>query len=414
MANYRKKIIVLGSTGSVGTQALKVVGKFPDRLELIGISANTSVPLVLKQLKKFKPRLIAMTDEKAARELKERLHKMNLSAFGLKKKPQILVGEKGLEELAATKEADIVLNAVVGSAGIRPTFAMLNAAAGARKDSKTLALANKETLVAAGDLVMDLAQRNQVKIIPVDSEHSAIFQCLMGEQRESVLNLVITCSGGPFRATPKKELAQVTVKQALKHPSWSMGGKITIDSATLMNKGLEVIEAHFLFGFDYDQIKVLVHPQSLIHSLVEFRDGSLKAQIGETTMKVPIQLACSFPDRWENITGKDKIKRIDLSSKAGVARFNQMQFFNPDFNKFTCLKYAYEAGRVGGTLPAVLNAANEAAVEAFLTGNIKFTQIAQIVKKALNQHQVIKKPSLNDILELDQAVKQEIRQNLNL
>ena len=391
MATKLKKIVILGSTGSIGTQALEVIEDFPRRFKVAGLSANTSLRKILTQIKKFKPKEVAMMDEDSALKLEKKLKTLGGSFAKIKVSKRM----EGLIRLATLKEADIVLTAVVGSIGIVPTFEAISA-------KKMIALANKETLISAGAVIMEAARKNKVKIIPVDSEHSAIFQCLMGEERESIQNVILTCSGGPFRKTPLDKLRKVTVKEALNHPSWKMGGKITIDSSTLMNKGFEVIEAFWLFGVPFKNIKVLVHPQSLAHSMVEFKDGSFKAQIGEPTMKIPICLAFSYPKRIPS-RGVAKMK---------LERLNEMTFEKPDLVKFPCLKYAYWAGKIGGTMPAVLNAANEIAVEYFLAGKIKYLDIAQTIKKMMNKHRVIKRPKLKDILEVDRKVKEETRNYL--
>lgn len=384
-----KKLVILGSTGSVGSQALQVAEKFPERFEILGLSANTSASEIISQIKKFKPKKVAMMDASAATLVKKELRSMGEEYH----KVDVLAGIEGLSELAALPEADIVLTAVVGSIGIIPTLAAIKA-------GKTIALANKETLVAAGEIVM----KHSPTILPVDSEHSALFQCLIGEDKENIANLILTCSGGPFRKTPLADLKNVSRDQALNHPSWKMGGKITIDSSTLMNKGFEVIEAHWLFDIPYEHIKVAVHPQSIVHSLVEFKDGSVKAQLGEPSMLVPIQLAFSYPERWKN----SDIPHLPIS------RMNEMTFEEPDLAKFPCLDYAYQAGKEGGTMPAVINAANEVAVEYFLKGKIKYLQIAEAIKQMMDNHTNITDPTIDDILAADEEVKAKTREVLNL
>lgn len=383
----KKRVVVLGSTGSVGCQALDVARKFPQLIKIEGLSANTSVSEMMKQIREFKPRVVAMSDEASAAELKR---KLRLSG-GKERLIRVFAGVEGVANLAALSSADLVLTAVVGSAGILPTME-------AARAKKVIALANKEALVAAGTLVM----RERPNIIPVDSEHSAIFQCLLGEPAENLERIILTCSGGPFRKTSLAKLRKVTVKQALNHPSWKMGGKITIDSSTLMNKGFEVIEAHWLFGVAYDKIKVTVHPQSIVHSMVEFKDGSVKAQIGEPTMLVPIQLAFLFPRRLKN-------KMIPPLS---IQRLNEMTFEDPDLNKFPALSLAYEAGRTGGTMPAALNAANEVAVEFFLQGRIKYLHIAKTIETMLARHKLVKNPNIDDILNADRETKIKTREYL--
>ena len=384
----KKRVVILGSTGSVGCQALDVARKFPQLIKVEGLSANTSVSEMMKQIREFKPRVVAMSDEASAAELKR---KLKLSG-GKERLVRVFAGVEGVANLAALSSADLVLTAVVGSAGILPTMEAVRA-------KKVIALANKEALVAAGALVM----RERPNIIPVDSEHSAIFQCLLGEPAENLERIILTCSGGPFRKNSLAKLRQVTVKQALNHPSWKMGGKITIDSSTLMNKGFEVIEAHWLFGVAYDKIKVTVHPQSIVHSMVEFKDGSVKAQIGEPTMLVPIQLAFLFPRRLKN-------KMIPPLS---IQRLNEMTFEDPDLNKFPALSLAYEAGRTGGTMPAALNAANEVAVEFFLQGRIKYLHIAKTIETMLARHKLVKNPNIDDILNADRETKIKTREYLD-
>ncbi|MBU2025700.1 MAG: 1-deoxy-D-xylulose-5-phosphate reductoisomerase [Patescibacteria group bacterium] len=393
-----KKIAILGSTGSVGTQALQIIKQHPSKFKIIGLTANTNTQAMLAQIKTFHPQAVAMMNKVSARELTRKIKTLDRRYSRIK----IYTGLPGLVKIATLNTADIILTSVVGSIGIVPTFEAI-------KKSKTIALANKETLVAAGQIIMPAAKKYNAKIIPVDSEHSAIFQCLVGENPQNIKNLILTCSGGPFRKTPPSRLKKVTLKQALNHPSWKMGGKITIDSATLMNKGLEVIEAHWLFGLPYENIKVVVHPQSLVHSMVEFRDGSLKAQISQPSMSIPIQLAFSFPQRLKN----KKIPRLDLSRKTSVNQLNQMTFEKPDFKKFPCLNLAYKAGRLGGTLPAALNAANETAVQYFLQGKIKYLDIANVIKKIIKKNKQVKNPNLSCILETDKKVKEQTRQLLD-
>ncbi|MBD3238693.1 MAG: 1-deoxy-D-xylulose-5-phosphate reductoisomerase [Candidatus Moranbacteria bacterium] len=388
MQHETKKIVILGSTGSVGSQALEVIHRFPDQYQIVGLSANQNVSLLLKQAKTFKPKVIAMMDKAACVKVKERL-KLLGPRF---RKIQVLFGLEGLCQLAELAEADLVLTALVGSVGLKPT-------AQAIKKSKTIALANKETLVTAGSIIMDLARQHQAFIIPVDSEHSAIYQCLVGEDFASVRNLILTCSGGPFRKASQKFLEKAKAQDALKHPTWNMGQKISIDSATLMNKGLEIIEAHWLFSVDYAHIKVLVHPQSLVHSLVEFQDGSLKAQISQPTMKIPIQFAFSCPARQTN----PDIQDLNLES------LNQMTFNPPDLKRFPCLRLAREAGQAGGSAPTVLNAANEIAVELFLQDKIKFLQIPKIIQKSLSDHHLLADPTLEQIIQLDTQTKTKIQ-----
>ncbi|MFH1401925.1 MAG: 1-deoxy-D-xylulose-5-phosphate reductoisomerase [Parcubacteria group bacterium] len=382
-----KNIVILGSTGSVGSQAVDVIRQFPRQLKIVGLAAKNS-QRILEQIKAFRPKAVQIMEEDSAEELRKKLKQLG----GAYKKIKILTGLSGLIELARLKEADIVLTSVSGSIGILPTYEAIKA-------KKTIALANKETLVAAGQVIMAAARKYGATIIPVDSEHSAIFQCLLGEKKESIERILLTCSGGPFRKTPQKEFKNITVATALRHPNWKMGGKITIDSSTLMNKGFEVIEARWLFDIDYKNIKVLVHPQSIVHSMVEFKDGAIKVQLGAATMKTPIQMALLYPERLKSKTAT----RMDLK------KLNDLTFEEPDMVKFPCLKYAFEAGEIGGTMPCVLNAADEVAVEYFLAEKIKHIDIPQILRKAMKEHVLIKKPSLEDILKTDQEVKNKTR-----
>ncbi|MBI3035119.1 1-deoxy-D-xylulose-5-phosphate reductoisomerase [Candidatus Woesearchaeota archaeon] len=374
-----KYLSILGSTGSIGTQTLEIVRKFPDEFKIVGLTANKNSGLLLKQIKEFKPKAAAVMDKSKADEL------LNFSSC------QIYSGIEGINKIAAMNEADTVVNALVGSVGIEPTY-------NAIRNKKNIALANKETLVAAGRVIMEEAKKNNVALMPIDSEHSAIFQCLNGENVKDVNKITITCSGGPFKNYTKEQLENATVQDALKHPTWSMGNKITIDSATLMNKGFEVIEAHWLYGTDYEKIKVVIHPQSIIHSLVEFADKSVIAQLGLPDMKIPIQYALTYPKRFQN-----------LSSSLDLAKIKILEFKDPDFEKFPCLRYAYEAGAVGGTLPAVMNATNEIAVYAFLDNKIRFLDISRLIRKMMDSHSLIKNPALKDILEIDKKIREETR-----
>jgi 1-deoxy-D-xylulose-5-phosphate reductoisomerase len=356
-----RSLVILGSTGSIGTQALEVVRRNPDRFQVVGLAAGASRELLAGQIREFMPPTVAVGDEQAAAELKEALQ-------GLRD-VEVIAGTEAAERLARDSDADMVLNAMVGAVGLGPTLATL-------QSGKMLALANKESLVVGGELVMDLVKGDPDRLVPVDSEHAALAQCLRGERREDLRQVVITASGGPFRGWSRDELARASVKEALAHPTWNMGPKITIDSATLMNKGLEVIEAHYLFDLDYDRIDVVVHPESVVHGLAEFRDGSLMAQLSTPDMRLPIQLALSYPDRLG--TG---VRPLDL------AELGSLTFGPLDRGAFPALDLAYRAGRAGGTYPAVLNAANEVAVHAFLEGRIPLTVIAEVVEVALDAHQ---------------------------
>ncbi|MGE5576427.1 MAG: 1-deoxy-D-xylulose-5-phosphate reductoisomerase [Syntrophothermus sp.] len=374
-----KRIVLLGSTGSIGTQALEVIDAAGNQFSVVGLAAGRNVDLLEEQARRYRPRLVAMGDIGAARELAQRLADLPT---------QVLAGEAGLLE-AATMEADQVVVAMVGAAGLLPTLAAIRA-------GRQVALANKETLVIAGRIVTETARLHEVRIIPVDSEHSAIFQCLAGQRREDLAGIILTASGGPFRLTPAEDLARVTSKEALQHPNWSMGGKITIDSATLMNKALEVIEAHWLFGVDYSQIRIVVHPQSIIHSMVEMIDGSVLAQLGLPDMRLPIQYALTYPNR----LARDA-RRLSLPE------IGQLTFEEPDFGKFPCLRYAIEAGKMDGTMPAVMNAANEVAVSAFLAGEIGFMDIPRAIAHVMNQHSVTARPSVEEILEADRWAREQ-------
>lgn len=372
MINDKQNIVILGSTGSIGTQALEIVDNHPDKFQVVGLAAKDEVKEVSYQIQKYNPHIVAIGSEIAYRELKRE--------WG--NKANIVMGIEGLSEVAAYDLADITLVALSGAIGILPTLAAIRA-------KKRIALANKETLVAAGDIVMEEVNTNGVELIPVDSEHSAVFQCLLGEEKY-LENIWLTASGGPFKNYSQEELEQVTVKMALKHPNWLMGPKITIDSATLMNKGLEVIEAHHLFATAYDNIKVVVQPESIIHSMAEFSDGSVLAHLGTPNMKIPIQYAFTYPKRLSTMVNK-----LDFTE------LGQLHFAKPDVKRFPALQLAYEAGRMGGSMPTVLNAANEVAVHNFLNEKISFTMIPTIVKNVLYEHKVVVKPSLSSILEVD-------------
>ncbi|WP_058485189.1 1-deoxy-D-xylulose-5-phosphate reductoisomerase [Defluviitalea phaphyphila] len=372
-----KKISILGSTGSIGTQTLDVIRNLKD-IEVLGLTTNKNIELLEKQINEFHPKKVAVMDEKKAYELKKKLSNS----------VEVLSGIEGLNEIATMDEIDTVVTSVVGTVGLIPTFKAI-------KKEKNIALANKETLVTAGKIIMEEAKNNNVKIIPVDSEHSAIFQCLQGNEENKIERIILTASGGPFRNKNIEDLKNVTLEEALKHPNWSMGKKITIDSATMMNKGLEVIEAKWLFGVELDQIEVLIHPQSIIHSMVEFEDGSIISQIGEPDMRIPIQYALTFPKRLKN-----KWPRVDFSKR------NLFTFEHPNLESFQCLDLAYNALKIGGSMPAVLNAANEIAVERFLKKEISFLDIPKIIEKTMEKHNIIKVPTLSDILEVDKWARE--------
>ncbi|MBM7590589.1 1-deoxy-D-xylulose-5-phosphate reductoisomerase [Brevibacillus fulvus] len=371
-----KKIALLGSTGSIGTSTLQVVRQHPEKFQIVALSGGSNVRLLAEQIQEFHPLFVSVGSEAAAKELR--------SLLGDARQPEIGYGEEGLLQAAALPDANFVMTAVVGSVGIAPTLAAIEA-------GKTIGLANKETLVSAGHLVMKAARERGVAIIPVDSEHSAIFQCLAGERRQDLSRIIITASGGSFRNRSRSELENVTVAQALSHPNWSMGAKITIDSATMMNKGFEVIEAHWLFDLPYEQIDCVLHYESIVHSMVEYKDGAVKAQLGTPDMKVPILYALSYPGRLPLET-----ERLDFSKQA------TLHFAPMDFDRYPLLSLAYACGKTGGTAPAVLNAANEIAVSRFLQGEITFLQIEQIVEQVCQLHESVAQPSLEEILECDQ------------
>jgi 1-deoxy-D-xylulose-5-phosphate reductoisomerase len=369
-----RRLVILGSTGSIGTQALDVVRRHPDRFEIVALAAATKHDLLVGQVREFMPPVIGVTEDTAAEELRAGLE-------GLRA-PEIVTGPDAAERLARDVEADMVVNAMVGAVGLPPTLAAL-------QSGKMLALANKESLVVGGELVLDLVKGEPERLIPVDSEHAALAQCLRGERREDVRRVILTASGGPFRGWTREELAKASVKEALAHPTWRMGPKITIDSATLMNKGLEVIEAHYLFRLEYSQIDVVVHPESVIHGLVEFTDGSMIAQLAEPLMRLPIQLALAYPDRM----GKG-VRSLDLAS------LRRLTFEPVDVDAFPALDLAYRAGRMGATFPAALNAANEVGVMAFLEGKVPLTGIADLVARVLDEHEPA---SVVSLVTLDRA-----------
>ena len=365
------KIVLLGSTGSIGTQTLEIVRNYSDDLQVLALAAGSNVSLMEKQIREFKPKKAVMWSLEAAKDLKEKVADMDV---------EILSGMDGLLDVVTMEEADTVVTAIVGMIGIRPTIAAI-------ESGKTIALANKETLVTAGHIIMPLAKEKGVKILPVDSEHSAIFQSMNGEKKDQVEKILLTASGGPFRGKKTEDLLNIQVEDALKHPNWSMGRKITIDSATLVNKGLEVIEAKWLFDVSLDQIQVVVHPQSIIHSMVQYKDGGIIAQLGTPDMKLPIQYALFYPDR-RDLPGK-KLDFYELS---------QMTFEKPDTDTFYGLKLAYDAAKTGGSMPTVYNAANEKAVSLFLDRKINFLQIPEFIERTMNNHKVIANPNVSEIL----------------
>ena len=380
-----KAITILGSTGSIGTQTLDIVSDHPDKFRVVGLTAGRNIELLAQQIKQFQPEIVATSESEKVTELKEAI-------AGMSNPPQILAGASGVAEVAGYGDAESVVTGIVGCAGLLPTIAAIKA-------GKDIALANKETLIAGAPVVLPLIKKHGVKLLPADSEHSAIFQCLQGVPDGGLRRIILTASGGSFRDLPVEKLANVTVADALKHPNWSMGQKITIDSATLMNKGLEVIEAHYLFDLDYDHIDIVIHPQSIIHSLIEVQDTSVLAQLGWADMRLPLLYALSYPDRiytdWEQL---DLVKAGDLT------------FREPDHQKYPCMQLAYSAGRAGGLMPAVLNAANEQAVALFLAEKIDFLDIPKLIEQTCDRFssQNTASPSLDDILQADNWARKAV------
>ncbi len=375
----RKKIAVLGSTGSIGCQTLEVVDSFPDQFQVVGLSAGFNLAKLAGQIEKYRPRLVSLGR-------KEDVPKLQALLSG---KIPITAGVEGMVEVAVLDEVDLVVTSITGTLGLLPTIEAIKA-------GKDIAFANKETLVAAGELVMSLVRAKGINFLPVDSEHSAIFQCLRGEDRARIKRILLTASGGPFLNKTGAELSTVRVADALKHPNWSMGRKITIDCATMMNKGLEVIEARWLFEVGFDRIEVLIHPQSIVHSLVEFVDGSVIAQMGRPDMRLPIQYALAYPHRWSN-----DFPKLDLAAAGPLV------FEKPGPEVFPCLQLAFSAGRQGGTMPAVMNAANEQAVAMFLAGRIGFLEIPDLVEKVMANHRPVLNPDLDEILQSDRWAREE-------
>lgn len=376
----RKKISLLGATGSIGVQTLDILKANPDRFELVSFSAGMNIQKVYEIAETFSPQVVSVIRQEDAEQLQASFPSI-----------KFLFGAKGLEEVAAHTGADVLVNAVIGSVGLEPTLAAI-------REGITIAIANKETLVAAGHIVMEDAKKYKAAIFPVDSEHSALFQSLNGENDKEITRLILTASGGSFRHLTREQLTDVTVEEALAHPNWSMGNKLTIDSATMMNKGLEVIEAHHLFNVAYDQIDVLLHRESIIHSMVEFQDTSVMAQLGSTDMRVPIQYALTYPNRIPMQNGK----RLRLEE------IGQLNFEKIDLNRYKALKLAYDAGKTGGTMPTAMNAANEIAVNLFMNGRISFLQIDELVERIMESHETIKNPTLEVILEVDQHTRQTV------
>ncbi|SEQ11640.1 1-deoxy-D-xylulose 5-phosphate reductoisomerase [Lachnospiraceae bacterium RM5] len=372
-----KDIIILGSTGSIGCQALDIVREYKDDLRVVGLAVLKNIDLLEKQIREFKPLVVCVYDEEKALKLKDKVKDLDV---------EVLTGMDGLIKLSSYEKGDILLTAIVGMIGIRPTIAGI-------ESGKDIALANKETLVCAGHIIMNLAKEKGVSILPVDSEHSAIFQSLRGNDKSQVNKIILTASGGPFRGYTKEMLKDVKLADALKHPNWSMGKKITVDSSTMVNKGLEVIEARWLFDTDFDNIEVVIQPQSVIHSMVEYDDGAVIAQLGTPDMKLPIQYAFFYPDR--KFLKGDRLNFYELKS---------IDFYKPDMEVFSGIKLAYKAGKTGGTMPTVFNAANEFAVAEFIDEKIKYTDIVEMIEYAMDNHKVIDNPTVDDILETEKAV----------
>lgn len=377
-----KNICILGATGSIGTQALDVI-RNDENLSLFAVSANKSWDKIVDIIKEFNPQFVCLNDEEAFFKVKDFCETNEI-------KVNLVQGMEGLKKIASLKEVDIVLTSVVGMIGLEPTIEAIRA-------KKDIALANKETLVVAGELIIKEAEENNVKILPVDSEHGAIFQCLNGNLHKDLSKVLLTASGGPFRGRKLEDLKSVNVSDALKHPSWNMGRKISIDSATLMNKGLEVIEAHFLFDVPYEDIQVIIHPESIIHSMVEYKDGSVIAQLAKSDMRLPIQYALNYPERKEAV-----IDKLDFYT------INKLTFEKPDMNTFKCLKLAYEAGKIGKLMPTIMNAANEACVELFLNEKIKFLDIQNIVEECMRKFDYNGQQQVNKIIHMDKEVKEYV------
>jgi 1-deoxy-D-xylulose-5-phosphate reductoisomerase len=375
-----KTISLLGATGSIGTQTLDIIREHPTEFNITAFSVGKNIDLARKMIIEFHPELVSVQDYQDCNTLKAEFPKTKFT-----------FGDEGLIEVAVYEKADILVNAVLGSVGLNPTLQAI-------ENGKIIAIANKETLVTAGHLVVEAAKRNNVPLLPVDSEHSAIFQALQGEKTKNIERLILTASGGSFRDRTRQELENVTVNEALNHPNWSMGAKITIDSATMMNKGLEVIEAHWLFNMPYEKIDVLLHKESIIHSMIEFHDSSVIAQLGTPDMRVPIQYALTYPDRLP----------LPSANRLNLAKIGELHFQEMDVARFRCLRFAYEAGKIGGTMPTVMNAANEAAVAAFLEGKLRFLQIEDLIEKAMSKHQTMEHPSLATIHEVDKETRQYI------
>lgn len=381
---HQKKILILGSTGSIGVNTLNVIREFPEQFKAVALTANSNTELLKEQIAEFRPEAVVVRDKQKAKQLKQEVTGC-----------EILAGDDGLIQLTRRDNYDVLLSALVGFAGLAPTIESI-------KLGKRIALANKETLVVAGELVMSLCKQYEAELLPVDSEHSAIFQCMVGERTDEIHKLILTASGGPFRNKSKEELLSVSIEQALDHPNWSMGSKITIDSATMMNKGLEVIEAHWIFDLPKEKIDVVVHPQSIIHSMIEFIDGSIKAQLSLPDMRLPIQYALTYPDRLPS-------KFVDTN----FPKLRELTFYEPDLDTFRCLKLAYDVMQQGGTAPCILNAANEVAVDKFLNGKIKFHQIPEAIESALDKITNHKTLDFETIFECDSLTREYVEKLYN-
>lgn len=380
--NDKKRITILGSTGSIGTQALEVIEALKDKFEIISLSAGNNVNLLREQIKKYHPKSVCVSTNDARNELKNEFKDLD-----------VFSGDDGLNEICSNKENDLIVVAVSGKIGLKPTITAI-------RNNIDIALANKETLVMAGDIVMAEVQKHGVKLIPIDSEHCAIHQCI--KNINDVSKLIITASGGPFLRKSVEEMKNATVEQALAHPRWNMGRKITVDSATLMNKGLEVIEAHHLFSMPYDNIEVVVHPQSIVHSAIEYVDGSVVAQLGIPSMHIPIQYAITYPERFEGIKSKS----------FSFVEASRLDFEKPDLNKFKLLKIAYEAGRIGHSAPVCMNAVNEEAVYAFLSGKIMLYKISDIVEQFMDKHTIVHCDNIDDIINVDNEVRYKVKNHI--
>lgn len=376
-----KHITILGSTGSIGKNALDIISRHRDRFKVVALTAGKNIDLLEKQIRTFSPEVVAVASEKATEELKKRL--------GKKASIKIFSGSEGVAEVASYKNSDFVLSAIVGAAGLIPTISAI-------RSKKNVGLANKETLVMAGRIVIREAEKYKVKILPVDSEHSAIFQCIEGRKKSDIKRIILTASGGPFIGRNIEELREMKVSDALNHPRWRMGKKISIDSATLMNKGFEMIEAHYLFGLPTERIDILIHPQSIVHSIVEFIDSSCLAQLSLPDMKGPIAYALSYPERL-----------VDVMENLNLDKIQRLVFKKPDYRCFPCISYAYKALEIKGTMPSVLNAANEVAVSAFLKGKIRFTEIPKVIEETMEAHKPMSDMELDDILEADRWAREK-------